>query len=367
MKVVLVYDRVNKVGGAERVLQALHRLYPNAPLFTSVYNPSSAAWAKDFEVHTSFIQNLPFARTNHEAYVMLMPYAFESFDFSEFDVIISVTSAEAKGIITKPHQLHLCYLLTPTRYLWSHAHLHAGSGVRGGLKRNFQSKLRQWDYIASKRPDILYTISKTTQARCRKYYRRSSTVIYPPCNTNDFSNHPSPCLKPNFDYYLVISRLVKYKKVDAVINAFNQLPHHHLIVVGQGREAQYLHSIAGNNIHFKSNLTHSELVCLYQHARALICPQQEDFGLVAVEAQAAGTPVITAPSGGIAEIVIHNTTGVHLKDSTLSTLINTVRHFSPNQFSRDTIKKRAYQFDTSVFINKFSHLVEGQWQKHQSK
>src|ERR1035437_3756793 len=179
MKVALVYDRVNKWGGAERVLLALHKIFPEAPLFTSVYNAESAAWAKVFDVRTSFLQNFPKAKTAHELYAVLMPLAFESFNFDNFDLVISVTSEAAKGIITKPSTLHICYCLTPTRYLWSGYNDYFKSSIFKLISKPLVSYLRFWDKIAAKRPDEYIAISIEVKNRIKKYYKRDSEVVYP--------------------------------------------------------------------------------------------------------------------------------------------------------------------------------------------
>jgi hypothetical protein len=212
MKVALVYDRVNKFGGAERVLESLHTIWPDAPLFTGVYHSAKASWAKGWDIRPSFLNRLPLVKDKHEYLAPFMPYAFEAFDFSGFDLVISVTSAEAKGIITKPNQLHLCYLLTPTRYLWSHAQHYQGEWLHRTFRLPLLSSLRRWDYFAAKRPDYLIAISRHVSARVRKYYRRQvDRVIYPPVRYRLFSTHPPTCQPPLPHYYLIVSRLVSYK------------------------------------------------------------------------------------------------------------------------------------------------------------
>src|SRR3989338_4038247 len=182
MKVALVYDRINKLGGAERVLMALHRIWPEAPVFTSVYDPEGTLWCRDWDIRTSWLQNIPGAKTNHESLGWLMPLAFESLDLSGFDVIISVTSEAAKGVITRSGQLHVCYLLTPTRYLWSHEadYLVQLPRIVRPLGMAVQSRLRVWDYMAGQRPDYFFSISKLVQKRCLKHYRRGAEVGYSP-------------------------------------------------------------------------------------------------------------------------------------------------------------------------------------------
>ena len=180
MKVALVYDRINKWGGAERVLLALHKLFPNAPIFTSVYSPQKAPWANDLKVKPSFLQKYPHVINNHELYPFLMPVAFERFNFTGFDLVISLTSEAAKGIVTKPGTVHICYCLTPTRYLWSGHEEYFKNPTLRFFSRPVVSYLRKWDKAAAKRPDTFIAISKEVQKRIKKYYGRESMVIYPP-------------------------------------------------------------------------------------------------------------------------------------------------------------------------------------------
>ena len=180
MKVALVYDRVNKWGGAERVLLALHKMFPKAPLYTSVYHQKKAEWASDFAVKTSFLQNMPFAKSAHEFFPVFMPIAFEQFNFDQYDLVISVTSEAAKGIITKPRTKHLCYLLTPTRYLWSGYHDYFQNPIVKTVSKPAVTYLRTWDKIASSRPDRIIAISHEVQQRVRTYYKKEATIIYPP-------------------------------------------------------------------------------------------------------------------------------------------------------------------------------------------
>ena len=242
MKVALVYDRVNKWGGAERVLLALHQIWPKAPLFTSVYNPKTASWAKDFEVVPSFLQRFPTAKRHHEIYSWLMPLAFESFNFDKFDIVISVTSEFAKGVITKPDTLHICYCLTPVRYLWSG---YWDYPIKGWM-RPLISYLRFWDQIAAQRPDIYIAISKTVKKRIKKYYNRGSKVIYPGI---DIRKSKIPAFtkvsagKQNEKFFLIVSRLVSYKHIDLAVQAFNQLGWP-LKIIGIGSEIRRLKKMA---------------------------------------------------------------------------------------------------------------------------
>lgn len=367
MKIAFVYDRVNKWGGAERVLLTLHEIWPEAPLFTAVYNSPTASWAKVFKVVPSFLQYLPFAKSNHEFFPLLMPLVFESFTFDGFDVIISITSEAGKGIITRPDQLHLCYCLTPTRYLWSAHEQYFSNRLLRLLSKPIINYLRSWDKIAAAKPDEYIAISKTVQARIKHYYCRESSVIYPPVEMEKFSiKKQEISIKAN-KYFLVVSRLVKYKRVDLVVDAFNQLGWK-LKIIGTGREMKKLKRKAGRNIEFLGQLTDEELISYYQNCQALIFPQEEDFGIVPLEAQACGKPVIAFRAGGSTETIIEGKTGFFFEKQTSSELIEILVKFDKNgrgaNFDVLECHKQAEQFGKEQFKKKFKKVVEDLWKKH---
>ena len=357
MKIALVYDRVNKIGGAERVLEVLREIWPQAPLYTAVYNPQTALWAADFKVIPSFLQNFPFAKTHHEFYALLMPLAFESFNFDEFDVVVSVTSAEAKGIITKPRTLHLCYCLTPTRYLWSGTWDYS----LPFFLRPLLGKMRLWDQVASVRPDLYLAISKNVAARIRKYYRKEVEVIYPPIDTQkwEMGNGKGKI----GDYFLIVSRLVSYKRVDIAIEAFNklQLP---LKIIGTGSELGRLKNIAGKNIEFLGQLTDRETLGYYQKCQALIFPGEEDFGLVPLEAAACGKPVIAYRKGGAQETIIEGKTGEFFSPQTPGALAEKIKNFKPERYQPTDCRSQAEKFDINIFKEKFKVFVEREWKNY---
>lgn len=358
MKLAFVYDRINKLGGAEKILLALHQAYPQAPFYTAVYNPRSASWAKDLKITASWLNHFPLAKTHHELYPWLTTLAFESFNFDQFEVVVSVTSAEAKAVITKPKTLHLCYCLTPTRYLWSHRRKYTQDPKLGKFLRFWLAYLQQVDLINAVRPDIYAAISKTVQQRIKKYYHQDSSVIYPPVDTAKFSFQPAQ------DYFLLVSRLVPYKNIDLAILAFNQL-HQKLIIVGAGREDTRLKQLAGSTITFKGQVTDQELSKLYQYCRALIMPQEEDFGIVSLEAQGSGKPVIALQSGGARETIINNQTGVFFPEATVDSLVSAMKQFNSRSWNQAFIQAQAKKFDTRIFVNNFKNFVEEQWQIHQ--
>lgn len=361
MKVALVYDRVNKWGGAERILLALHEIFPDAPLFTSVYNPKKAPWAKVFDVKTSFLQNFPLAKSTHELYALLMPLAFENFSFDGYDLVISVTSEAAKGIITKPKTIHLCYCLTPTRYLWSGYHDYFRNPLFRVLTTPIISYLRAWDKIASTRPDFYIAISKEVQERIKKYYNRYSEVVYPPLTFSaEVGNNPvrRVIASPRQDgYFLVVSRLVPYKRIDIAIEAFNKLKLP-LKIIGSGVEKQRLKNMAGPTIEFLGNLTDKQLVSYYRDCIALVFPSLEDFGLTVLEAQSFGKPVIAFRGGGALETVIEGKTGEFFYPQTAEGLINKLKKFNHSRYNKKDCLEQANKFNKERFKNDFFLLIE---------
>lgn len=362
MKVALVYDRVNKIGGAERVLEILHQIWPEAPLFTAVYYPNTAPWARKFKVISSFLNHFPLAKKRHEAYPYLMPLAFESFSFDEYDVVISITSEAAKGILTKPKTLHICYCLTPTRYLWSGYPDYFKNRAFRLLTKPIVAYLRSWDKIADQRPDVFLATCENVKKRIKKYYGRDSEVIYPPVDVGKFvPNHQSSIISHK-SYFLLVSRLVAYKKVDLAIETFNQLglP---LKIVGVGRQMRKLKRMAKKNIEFLGQLTDKELLGYYQRCQAVIFPQEEDFGLVPLEAQACGRPVIAYSKGGALETVIEGRTGLFFASQTPGALIKTIKKFKASQFKPQTCRQNAEKFSQERFEKEFKDFVKKQWLK----
>lgn len=359
LKVAIVYDRVNKFGGAERVLQALRAIYPDSVLFTSVFDKQGASWVGDWEVRTTFLQHVPFAKRHHEWFALFMPLAFESLDFAKFDVVISVTSEFAKNIITHPGQLHVCYCLTPTRYLWSHT-FEYGRGKLSLIKHFLFSKLRTIDILASQRPDAYIAISRKIEKRIQRYYHRDSKVLYPPTNLKVSTSK----VKTKQKYFLVVSRLVPYKRVDLVIEAAKKLKRH-LIVVGTGSEALRLYELGKDNpyIHFEGKVNDKRLAELYSGARALICPQEEDFGLISLEAQAHGIPVISYANSGVAETVISGKSGILFRKQSVSSLVQAMIQFEKLKFDSKAIKANISRYSDKKFCLQFKNEIDRLWKK----
>jgi glycosyltransferase involved in cell wall biosynthesis len=365
VRVALVYDRVNKFGGAERVLQAMHEIWPDAPLYTAVYDQASASWARSFRVIPSFLNKFPWAKNYHELYAWLTPAAFESFDLDQFDIVISVTSAEAKNIITKPHTMHVCYCLTPTRYLWSGSdeyQKNPGIGLPSGIAtfalRMLSPTLRNWDLLAAQRPDYYMAISSLVSERISTYYgKKTERIIYPPVETGLFARRKKKRSPEGVDgYFLVVSRLVGYKRVDLLIDAFNELGWP-LVVVGEGREKHMLQARAKANIRFVGLLTDRQLAHYYEHCRAFVFAGSEDFGIAAVEAQASGVPVIAYRKSGIAEVVRDGKTGLLFDEQSVSSVIEALKKFTSQWYDSSLCIANAQRFSKARFKQEMKEMV----------
>lgn len=390
MKTAIVYDRVNKWGGAERVLLTLHELFPDAPLYTTVYDKENASWASVFDhptgagIKTSFLQHIPFAKSNHELYPWASAIAFEQFSFDQFDLVISVTSAEAKGIITKPGTTHICYCLTPTRYLWSHHDQYFSSGVFRTITAPLVNHMKRWDKVASSRPDHYIAISTAVAERIKKYYGRGSEVVYPPVDLkldirsskvdkevrlidslkknqniqlqiSDIKSLTSN-FQPLSPYFLIVSRLVPYKKIDLAIEVFNELglP---LVIVGKGRDENRLKNMAADNISFAHDLTDETLSCYYENSCGFVMLQEEDFGLSAVEAQLHGVPVIAYEKGGARDTVVNGTTGILFSKQAKEAVKNAIIEFTAIKFNKEDCIKNAQRFSKERFKKKFMEHI----------
>lgn len=357
MKVALVYDWANQQGGAERVAEMIASLFPKIELFTAVYHPQQALWSKSFSsVKTSFLNKFPGAKTKYYLYWPLFPLAFESFDFSSFDLVISLTSAFAKGVITGPETCHLCYCLTPPRFLWQPELLPLP------WRRWFflGVALREEDYFLSRRPDYYLAISRTVAARVRKFYRRKARVVYPGIDLKKFT----PGGGERGDFFLWVGRLVEYKRVDLLIRVFNRLKKR-LLIIGRGREERRLKRMAGDNIRFLGWVKEEQLVDYYRRCQALVCPQEEDFGLVSLEAQACGRPVIAFGKGGIKETVVAGKTGEFFFSE--ESLVKLIKNFNPERYHLNDCRRQAERFSQEKFKSNFIREVERCYQDFKNK
>jgi len=365
-KIAIVYDWIDKWGGVERVLLTLHEIYPDAIFYTSYFDKDSASWAKDLKIKTSFLQRFPdFIKKSRILSFIFYPFAFESFDFSGYDLVISVTSSFGKSVITKPGTRHICYLLTPTRYLWSHGKDYSNNKLISYLASDYIDQIKKWDYAVAQRPDKIISISNTVKARCLKYYKRNSAVIYPPFDIKYWNNIKSKVKSSTFakasvdkqKFFLIVSRLEPYKKINLAIKVFNKL-NKPLIIVGEGSEEKRLKQIAGNNITFLLKLSDIELGNLYSNAQALIMPQEEDFGYVSLEAQFFGCPVITYKKGGATETVIDGKTGIFFNRQKEMSLVRAIERFDKIRYNlRNKLRKLALKnierFSKERFVDNF--------------
>lgn len=363
MKVALVHDHLNQFGGAERVLLNMQAIWPQSPVYTLVYDKDKLGqWFSQSNIKESFIARLPGGRSHFKWYLPLMPAAFESFNLDNYDVVVSSVSGLAKGVIVSPHALHICYCHTPTRYLWSDTHSYTEEISQPKIIKKmlplFLSNLRVWDFYSAQRVDKIIANSHFVARRIKKYYRRDAEVIYPPVDTKDLSIATDKI----GDYFLIVSRLRPYKRVDLAIKAFNTLGLK-LKIIGTGEEESRLRAMAKDNIEFLGSLSDKQRNYYYAHAQALIYPQEEDFGITAVESMASGRPVIAYKSGGAVESVIDGVTGVFFEEQTWECLADAVARFRSSDFDPVSVREQALKFDTEVFRQKLKELVEREWQK----
>jgi glycosyltransferase involved in cell wall biosynthesis len=357
LKVALVHDYLNQYGGAERVLEELHGLFPSAPVYTSMYWPEKmSATIRALDIRTSFMQRLPLVTRNHQPFLLLYPLAFESFDLSGYDVVISNSSAFCKGVITQPGTLHISYCLTPMRWVWNyHAYVkreRLGTAARLVLPAAI-SQLRSWDVATAQNVDRFLAISKTVAARIRKYYRRDATVIYPPVNCEAFSLTS----ERTEDYYLIVSRLIPYKRIDLAVDAFTRLGIRLKIVGSGGRDLAALRARAGRNVEFVGRVPDAQLKQLYAGCRALVFPGEEDFGIAPLEANASGRPVIAYAGGGALDTVVDGKTGVLFAEQQVDDLIGAIRRAEATAWDADELRTHAKRFDSQVFRDQMQQFV----------
>lgn len=362
MRVAIVHDWLTVYAGAERVLEQLVQMFPEAHLFTLVdFLPSQdRKWIENTPITTSFIQQLPFARKHYRQYLPLMPLAVEQFDLSEYDLVISSSHAVAKGAITGPDQMHICYCHSPVRYAWDLQHQYlVGSnldkGLKGLLARWVLHKLRQWDVRTANGVDLYVSNSQFISRRVWKTYRRKSAVIYPPVDVDSFQLHPT-----KEEFYVTASRMVPYKKMDLIVEAFSLMPDKQLIVIGNGPEFAKVRAKASANVKLLGYQPFHVLRDYMQGARAFVFAAEEDFGIAPVEAQACGTPVIAYGKGGATETVIPGETGLLFSEQMSESLIDAVKRFEARTepFDPVRIRSNAERFSPNRFQSEFRAVVE---------
>jgi glycosyltransferase involved in cell wall biosynthesis len=357
MKVAIVHDWLANMGGSERCVLAFHELFPEAPVFTTVYNQAKLPDEfKSLDIRTSFIQKLPKAKEKYQAYLPLMPLAVEQFDLTDFDVVITSSHACAKGVITRPDALNICYCYTPIRYVWQLYHEYMRLEEMGRLKRilipPIMNYLRIWDRLAADRVDEFIGISHAVAQRIRKYYRRDAAVIYPPVDTARYQ--PASSVE---DYFLVVSRLVPYKRVDLAVAACSATGQP-LLVVGDGPEYARLKEMAKPNVRFLGRVPDEEIARLYASCQAFLFPGNEDFGMTPVEAQAAGRPVIAYRAGGTLETVKAGVTGEFFDELKVDSLVEVLKAFDPGKYKPADMVEHARTFDVANFKKQFSAYVQ---------
>lgn len=360
-KVAIVHDDFMQWGGAERVVATLAEIYPDAPIYTPMLDPRVVAQSGiDLSrFRTSWLDRLPAKKWLNKVLFPLYPYVFEAFNFDEFDLVISSTARYAHGIITKPHTRHIANVNSPFRGFWDPAAYFANSFV-GRIQKFLLAPLllasRKWDYIAGQRSDQLVANSKTVQKRIAKYWRRESTVIYPFVDVHRFKVGKKPQIDLLEEYFLVVSRLVNWKKPELAVQACAAAGVN-LVVVGDGPGRDHLVQIAGPRTQLTGYLGDQEVTYLMKHAKALIHPQKEDFGMTVVEANACGTPVIAFAAGGALETVIDGKNGVFFHEQNVESLVQVLQKFNQTSFSSPEIIEHANQFSRDRFIVEWQEYV----------
>ncbi len=368
MKIALVHDHLYQIGGAENVLGVFHEMFPDAPIYSLIHDKKAMGkFTADMDVRTSFIQKMPGGINHYKFYIPAMPTAIESFDFSDFDVVLSGTSSFAKGIITGMRTMHICYCHTPTRFLWSDTHDYTAELPANPLIKSvlpfILNPLRIWDKDAATRPDYMVGNSFNATRRIKKYYHRDSDTIHPPVALHDFEIAPRHEIG---EYYLIGSRFRPYKRIDLAIQAFNKIgvP---LKIFGSGEEERNLRAIAGPNIQFLGNISGAEKRHYMARAKAFIFPQEEDFGITPLESMASGRPVIAYGSGGALETIIGGKTGEFFPVQTPEALLDVVRRFKPFNYDPEFMRNRALEFSNENFKKKFHMYITQKWSEYQEK
>ncbi len=355
MKVALVHDYLSQDGGAERVLKALHEIWPGAPIFVLFYDKKKITYFGDAQVRESWLKYLPFIKDIFQWYLPLMPMATEQHDLRGYDLVISSSSVFAKGVITSTNTLHISYCHTPPRFLWGDGNNYLSDLKSGRLFKwllpAINHHLRLWDDVSTKRVDCFIANSETVAKRIKKYYRRDSDVVFPPVETTRFET-----ASKLGDYYVCGGRLVPYKRLDLVVKVFNRLGWP-LKIFGVGPEYKHLKKIAKNNIEFYGKISEREKTVLLSRALAFIHPQKEDFGITPVEAMSAGRPVIAFNEGGATETVIPGITGVFFAEQEWESLLKILLDFDPYKWDSEKTKEHVQKFSVNNFKNAIQKLV----------
>ena len=362
-KVALVHDFLNQYGGAERVLLALAKIFPEAPIYTLLYDPKKMRGKfKNADVRPSFLQKFPKILKKRPKWLLpFLPTAPETFNLRDYDLVISSSGAWSKGIIVKPKTIHICYCHSPMRFVWDWNEKYLGEHNLGKGRRIFARLLlnyvRMWDKAAADRPDFFIANSRATETRIKKYYGRESEVVYPPVNVKSAVTEKNE----SKDYFLIVSRLSPYKKVEVAVEAMNKL-NLPLVVIGEGapKYVKYLKSIAGPKTKFLGWKSDEETKKYFAACRAFIFPGEDDFGIAPVEAMSFGKPVIALRKGGATETIIEGETGEFFEESAIEVLADAVRRFQENEKNYDPAKIRAQaeKFSKDKFVENIERVIE---------
>jgi glycosyltransferase involved in cell wall biosynthesis len=368
LNLVLVHDWLNQMGGAEDVLADLVNLYPDSPIYTSLYAPDMMPGVyRQWDIRTLWIDKLPAIHQQHQPYLPLYPLAWQGLDLSEYDVILSNKSGFCHGLQFNPKStIHICYCLAPTRYVWqldSYIKREGIGRVAEMALHPLVSLMKKWDYAAAQRVTHFIAISTEIQERIQTYYNRDSVIIYPPVATERFTPVAPSEVE---DYFLIVSRLIPYKRIDLAVQAATRLgvP---LKIGGKGRDMVRLQAMAGDTVEFLGYVPDEDLPQLMAKAKAFIFPGLEDFGITPVQAEAAGRPVIAYKGGGALDTVIEGVTGEYFTEQTVDSLAAVMQSFDAARYDPMTIRNHALKFDTQIFKQQISTFVEQAWQAHQSQ
>jgi len=361
LKIAIVHDYLNQFGGAERVVVALHETFPEAPIFTTIYDkdgmPSSF---KEMDIRMSFMQYFPFVMRYYKPYLIFYPLAIERFNFKGFDVILSSSSAFAKGVKVPEGTCHICYCHTPMRFAWRYEDYireeRFGPIIKAMLPFVIR-RMKNWDIATSTRVDYFIANSGVVQERLKKFYGRKSIVIHPPVDTEKYLPEDH-----NDDYYLIVSRLNPYKRIELAVQAFNELKLP-LKIVGEGSYEKELKRQAGSNIEFLGRLGDEKLSELYARCKALIFPGEEDFGIAPLEAASAGRPTIAFRGGGALETIVDGETGIFFDEHTVESLKSAVRRFEDLKFDKEKIRSHALSFSKKAFKEKIRRFVKEKYRE----